>query len=104
MPLIKKSLKKLIGLYLRISGNGFFLYLNCFIIKKSYIECLKVIRNRKERTVYRLTLVADWNFSDVEGYAELIEIGRPDFIELKSVTYSGTSENSKLTMNNVPWH
>lgn len=31
-------------------------------------------------------------------------MGKPDFIEVKGVTYCGTSKASKLTMENVPWH
>ncbi|XVE94717.1 hypothetical protein REPUB_Repub02eG0032800 [Reevesia pubescens] len=30
-------------------------------------------------------------------------IGKPDFVEIKGVTYSGFSATSKLTMENVPW-
>jgi len=31
-------------------------------------------------------------------------IGNPDFIEIKAVTYSGTSDANKLSMKNVPYH
>ena len=41
---------------------------------------------------------------ETEGYAELIELGQPDFIEIKAVTYCGKSDASSLTMQNVPWH
>ena len=51
-----------------------------------------------------MTLVKSWNMDEVEGYCELIELGAPDFIEIKAVTYCGKSDASKLTMENVPWH
>lgn len=69
-----------------------------------YIECLEIIREKKQRTVFRLTLVQKANMEDFEGYAKLISIGMPDFIEIKGVTYCGTSKANKLTMENVPWH
>lgn len=69
-----------------------------------YIECLEIIREKKQRTVFRLTLVQKANMEDLEGYARLISIGLPDFIEIKGVTYCGTSKANKLTMENVPWH
>lgn len=69
-----------------------------------YIKCLEIIKEKKQRTVFRLTLVQKGNMEDLKGYAELIEIGQPDFIEIKGVTYCGTSKANKLTMENVPWH
>lgn len=69
-----------------------------------YIECLEIIREKKQRTVFRLTLVQKANMEDLEGYAKLISFGLPDFIEIKGVTYCGTSKANKLTMENVPWH
>lgn len=71
---------------------------------KRYIECLEILSEKKQRTVFRMTLVQKANMEDFEGYAKLIEIGKPDFIEIKGVTYCGTSKANKLTMENVPWH
>ncbi len=39
--------------------------------------------NQGQRTVYRLTLVKQWNTEELAGYAELVDIGQPDFIEVK---------------------
>lgn len=33
--------------------------------------------------MYRLTLVKAWNTEEIEGYAELVNLGNPDFIEIK---------------------
>lgn len=69
-----------------------------------FLSCLKEMKEKKQRTVYRMTLVKSWNMEEVEGYAELVELGQPDFIEIKAVTYCGKSDASSLTMQNVPWH
>ncbi|XP_069768163.1 S-adenosyl-L-methionine-dependent tRNA 4-demethylwyosine synthase TYW1 isoform X3 [Narcine bancroftii] len=69
-----------------------------------YLESLKALADKKQRTVYRLTLVKAWNVDELRSYADLIEIGKPDFIEVKGVTYCGESSASNLTMANVPWH
>ena len=36
-----------------------------------------------QRTVYRLTLVKQWNTDELENYASLVTKGNPDFIEVK---------------------
>jgi wyosine [tRNA(Phe)-imidazoG37] synthetase (radical SAM superfamily)/flavodoxin len=65
---------------------------------------LENMKDKKQRTVYRLTLVSGWNMTEVDAYAQLVEVGTPDFIEIKAVTYCGKSDASSLTMENVPWH
>lgn len=67
-------------------------------------ETLSHMKEKQQRTVYRMTLVKSWNMDEVNEYAELIEQGQPDFIEIKAVTYCGKSDASSLTMENVPWH
>ncbi|CAG0887801.1 unnamed protein product [Darwinula stevensoni] len=71
-----------------------------------FLECLEVLKDKGQRTVYRLTLVKGWNDEEVEAYAQLVDLGSPDFIEVKGVTYCGTSKNATggLTMERVPWH
>jgi len=69
-----------------------------------FIGSLQAMKTKQQRTVYRMTLVKSWNMEETEGYAELIELGQPDFIEIKAVTYCGKSDASSLTMQNVPWH
>ncbi|XP_072909672.1 S-adenosyl-L-methionine-dependent tRNA 4-demethylwyosine synthase TYW1 isoform X1 [Hemitrygon akajei] len=69
-----------------------------------FLESLKALADKKQRTVYRLTLVKAWNVDELRSYADLIEVGKPDFIEIKGVTYCGESSASNLTMANVPWH
>ncbi|RYR63978.1 hypothetical protein Ahy_A03g010145 isoform B [Arachis hypogaea] len=67
-------------------------------------DSLTALKEKLQRTVYRLTLVKGWNTEDIDAYYELISIGEPDFVEIKGVTYCGSSATSKLTMENVPWH
>ncbi|KAK9073303.1 hypothetical protein SSX86_007627 [Deinandra increscens subsp. villosa] len=67
-------------------------------------DSLKALKDKQQRTVYRLTLVKGWNVEDIDAYSSLFSIGNPDFVEIKGVTYCGTSATSKLTMENVPWH
>ncbi|XP_046841119.1 S-adenosyl-L-methionine-dependent tRNA 4-demethylwyosine synthase TYW1-like [Xenia sp. Carnegie-2017] len=69
-----------------------------------FLESLRALADKGQRTVYRLTLVKGWNAEEIKGYTELVSLGRPDFIEVKGVTYCGDSKASSLTMKNVPWH
>lgn len=72
-------------------------------------RCLDILREKRfrHRTVFRLTLVKGFNVDDeVEGYAKLVEQGLPCFVEIKGVTYCGTStsSNAGLSMSNVPFY
>lgn len=72
-------------------------------------RCLDILREKRfrHRTVFRLTLVKGFNVEDeAEGYARLVEQGLPCFVEIKGVTYCGTStsSNAGLSMSNVPFY
>lgn len=72
-------------------------------------SCLDILRARRfeQRTVFRLTLVKGFNVEDeVQGYADLVARGLPCFIEIKGVTYCGTSTSAGagLSMSNVPFY
>lgn len=79
-----------------------------------YLACLESIKRKEQRTVYRLTLVRDYNVENIDEYARLILLGRPDFVEVKGVTYCGYASvgaaagaeatSQPLTMQNVPFH
>ncbi|PHH73104.1 hypothetical protein CDD80_4034 [Ophiocordyceps camponoti-rufipedis] len=74
-----------------------------------FLRCLDILREKRfrHRTVFRLTLVKGFNVADeVEGYARLVERGLPCFIEVKGVTYCGTSTsaNAGISMSNVPFY
>nr|CCC91768.1 unnamed protein product [Trypanosoma congolense IL3000] len=69
------------------------------------LACVRELRRKAQRTVFRLTLVNKYNTANVAAYADLVRLGWPDFIEVKGVTYCGTSSTSTLTMKeNVPRH
>ncbi|KAL9129033.1 MAG: hypothetical protein Q9217_002403 [Psora testacea] len=74
-----------------------------------FLRCLDILREKRfrMRTVFRLTLVKGFNIdSEVEGYADLVARGLPCFVEIKGVTYCGTSTSASagLTMQNVPFY
>ena len=52
-----------------------------------FMSSLDRLRDKGQRTVYRLTLVSKWNMGEVDEYCDLIARGQPDFIEIKAVTY-----------------
>ena len=72
-------------------------------------KCLEILREKRhmQRTVFRLTLVKGFNIDDeAVGYADLVEKALPGFVEVKGVTYCGTSTSSSagLSMSNVPFY
>ncbi|KAI4172077.1 MAG: hypothetical protein LQ343_003824 [Gyalolechia ehrenbergii] len=74
-----------------------------------FLKCLDILRERRfqMRTVFRLTLVKGFNIEDeAGGYADLVARGLPCFVEVKGVTYCGTSSSAGagLTMQNVPFY
>lgn len=69
-----------------------------------YVDSLKALKNKRQRTVYRLTLVKGQNMDEAWDYAKLVALGSPDLIEIKSVTFCGESKASSLTIENTPWH
>ena len=70
-----------------------------------FLACLRALRAKRQRTVYRLTLVKSFNTTELADYAALVAIGRPTLIEIKGVTYCGTtSAANDLSMANVPFH
>ncbi|KAJ8530597.1 hypothetical protein K7X08_023478 [Anisodus acutangulus] len=48
-----------------------------------FLNSLKALKEKEQRTVYHLTLVKGWNAEDLDAYYSLFSIGKPDFIEIK---------------------
>ncbi len=48
--------------------------------------------------MYRLTIVNGWNNEEIDAYANLVNIGKPDFIEVK-VTFDTTKYHANLSIN-----
>ena len=70
----------------------------------NFLEFLRVFSTIKTRRVFRLTLVKGLNMLDAEGYADLVKIGRPDYVEVKGFAYVGgaRSEGRGLSYNQMP--
>jgi wyosine [tRNA(Phe)-imidazoG37] synthetase (radical SAM superfamily) len=43
-----------------------------------FVQCLTALRDKQQRTVYRLTLVRGMNMASAQEYAALIDLGQPD--------------------------
>lgn len=74
-----------------------------------FIRCMDILREKRftHRTVFRLTLVKGFNIEEeAAGYADLVERALPAFVEIKGVTYCGTSTaaGAGLSMQNVPFY
>jgi len=61
------------------------------------------LMHKFKRNVMRLTLTKDYNFSDPEGYAKLIEKYKPMFVETKGYSFVGHSQ-FRLEPHNMPYH
>jgi tRNA wybutosine-synthesizing protein 1 len=69
-----------------------------------FLKCVDLLREKQQRTVFRLTLVNGWNTEQLDEYVKLVRRGRPDFVEVKGVTYCGDSKASPLTIKHCPFH
>jgi hypothetical protein len=60
------------------------LFVTRFFLVSRVMPCKLIYLYQKgQRTVYRLTLVTDFNTQEVVNYAGLVRRGTPDFIEVK---------------------
>ena len=66
------------------------------------LNSLEIMKKKKFRTAIRLTLIKDENMEGVENYAKLINLGKPDFVEIKSYMWVGESQRN-YTVENMPW-
>jgi tRNA wybutosine-synthesizing protein 1 len=67
------------------------------------LQSLRVMYDHPARTAIRITLVKGQNFADTAGYARLIELANPDFVEIKSYMHLGYSRK-RLDRNAMPLH
>ncbi len=66
-------------------------------------KSLEYLSQKKERTCLRFTLMREINMCDLEGYSKLIKKGDPDFLEIKSYMFVGSSRQ-RLDLKNMPFH
>lgn len=69
------------------------------------VKSLKVLKTlkKKTRTCIRITMIKGINDVDPEGYAKLLEIADPHFVEIKAYMFVGSSRQ-RLTIGNMPYH
>ena len=67
------------------------------------LRSLDYLKEKKQRTCLRLTLIKGENMCDLAGYAQLIERGDPDFLEVKGYMFVGASRQ-RLCKENMPFH
>ena len=69
------------------------------------LETLQMLPSFSSTTVYRITIVKGFNDHDsaLRGFAELVRLGVPDYIEVKAYMYVGASRN-RLRLENMPRH
>ncbi len=67
---------------------------------------LEILKTLKTRTVLRMTLVNGLNMKNPEGYAELIRMAQPNYVEVKGFSYIGgaRSDQRGLSMSSMPNH
>ena len=67
------------------------------------LKSLDVMAKKEFRTCIRLTIIKEVNDDDLEGYKQMIERGKPDFIEVKGYMHVGASRMF-LERKNMPLH
>jgi len=67
------------------------------------LRTLALFPKLKTRKVIRLTLVRDLNMKDAEGYAKLIRIAKPDWVEVKAFMSVGGAR-ARLPYEMMPLH
>ena len=61
----------------------------------NFISFLKAFSELRTRRAFRLTLVRGLNLTDAKGYASLIKLGKPHYVEVKGFVFVGGSRNPK---------
>ncbi|WP_319506208.1 4-demethylwyosine synthase TYW1 [uncultured Methanolobus sp.] len=67
------------------------------------LRSLEVLKTKETRTVIRITLIKGVNMFNSEGFAELIKIAEPDYIEVKAYMHLGFSRK-RLPREAMPSH
>jgi tRNA wybutosine-synthesizing protein 1 len=69
---------------------------------ENLMESLEVLNSFTSNTVLRFTLVNGLNLLNPEGYAKLIELANPTFVEAKGYVYVGASR-ARLEFEHMPY-
>ncbi|MEM1931438.1 MAG: 4-demethylwyosine synthase TYW1 [Sulfolobales archaeon] len=70
---------------------------------KLTLQTLELLQSLSTRTVIRLTMIKGYNmrYEDVIGFAKLIDMANPTFVEIKAYMHVGAS-TSRLSRSNMP--
>jgi tRNA wybutosine-synthesizing protein 1 len=66
-------------------------------------QSLEIMKGSETRTAVRITLTKGVNMDAPEGYARLIGLAEPDYVELKAYMHLGFSRN-RLSRESMPSH
>ncbi len=66
-------------------------------------QSLELMKDSRTRTAVRITLTNGVNMTNPEGFARLIALAEPDYVELKAYMHLGFSRK-RLTQDNMPSH
>jgi tRNA wybutosine-synthesizing protein 1 len=66
-------------------------------------ESLSILKDAPSRTVIRMTLARGHNMANPEGYARMLELAEPDFVEAKAYMHLGRSR-ARLSRDAMPEH
>ncbi len=85
-----------------------YMWLDRPLVKRAWeltLETLKGLRDYPSPTVMRITLIKGINMDDkaVEGFAKLVDLMQPTYIEAKAYMYVGASMQ-RLNRSNMPTH
>ncbi len=75
------------------------------LVKNSWqrlLESLRTFPSLNTRKVIRITMIKGFNDMDADGYAELINMANPDYVEVKAYEWVGESQ-SRLPKGAMPW-
>ncbi|MDG6243989.1 MAG: 4-demethylwyosine synthase TYW1 [Methanolobus sp.] len=67
------------------------------------LKSLEVLRDKETRTVIRITLIKGVNMFNPAGFADMIKIAHPDYIEVKAYMHLGFSRK-RLPREAMPSH
>ena len=70
---------------------------------ENILRSLEILKRSRTRTAIRITLTKGVNMVDPQGYAHLLALAMPDYVELKAYMHLGFSRK-RLSRENMPSH
>ncbi len=66
-------------------------------------QSMEIMKDSGTRTAVRITLTKGVNMVNPEGFASIIRLAEPDYVELKAYMHLGFSRK-RLSLDNMPFH